>query len=61
MVGAFRGFGCGERSAFEVEAEKRVGVEVVERCPGAVPVVGQFRVSTVARDAVLFPFGDVGF
>ncbi len=44
----------------EVEAEEGVGVEVVERCPGAVPVVGKFGVGAVAGDAEFFPFGDVG-
>jgi len=47
-------------AAFEVEAEEGVGVEVVEGCPGAVPVVGEFGVGAVARDGELFPFGDVG-
>ena len=45
---------------FEVEAEEGVGVEVVERGPGAVPVVGEFGVGAVAGDAKVFPFGDVG-
>ena len=41
VVGAGAGgVGFGEGSAFEVEAEERVGEEVVQRRPGAVPVVG---------------------
>lgn len=51
----------GGAGAFEVEAEEGVGVEVVERGPGAVPVVGEFGMGAVARDAEVFPFGDVGF
>lgn len=48
---------CGGR--LEVEAEERVRVQVVERRPGAVPVVGEFGVSAVSGDTVLFPFLDV--
>lgn len=43
----------------EVEAEECVRVQVVERRPGAVPVVGEFGVRAVARDPILFPFVDV--
>ena len=42
-----------------MEAEKRVGKEIVERCPGPVPVVGELRVGAIAGDAIFFPFGDV--
>lgn len=45
----------------EVEAEQRVRVQVVQRRPGAVPVVGELGVRAVARDAVFFPFLDVDF
>lgn len=34
------GLGYSERGAFEVEAEERVGEEIVQRRPGAVPIVG---------------------
>ena len=34
------GLGCSERGAFEVEAEERVDEEIVQRRPGAIPVVG---------------------
>lgn len=42
-----------------MEAELGVGVEVVDCCPGAVPVVGEFGVGAIARHAEFFPFGDV--
>ena len=45
----------------EVEGELAVGVEVVEGCPGAVPVVGEFGVGAVAGDGKVLPGGDVGF
>ena len=51
----------GVRSSLKVEAEKRVAEEIVKSGPGAVPVVSEFRVGTVAGDAELLPFGDVGF
>ena len=43
-----------------MEAEERVGVEVVEGGPGPVPVVGEFGVGAVAGDGEFFPFADVG-
>lgn len=43
----------------EMETEERVGVEVVERCPGAVPVVGEFGVGAIAGHGEAFPFGYV--
>jgi hypothetical protein len=49
------------RGRLEVEAEERVRVQVVERRPGAVPVVGEFGVRAVAGDTVLFPFLNVDF
>lgn len=59
MVGIFSISGDRERSALEVEAKKRVGVEIVKRCPGPEPVVGEFRMGAVARNAVLFPLSDI--
>ena len=50
----------GRWNAFEVEAEERVGVEVVECCPRSVPIVGKFGVRSVAGEAKVFPLGDVG-
>lgn len=47
-------------NAFEVEAEERVGIEVVKGGPGSVPVVGEFGVRAVTGEAKFFPFGDVG-
>ena len=44
-----------------MEAEERVRVQVVEGGPGAIPVVGQFGVRAVTRDAIFFPFLDVDF
>lgn len=44
-----------------MEAEKSVAKEVVERRPGAVPVIGKFGMSAVAGNAEAFPFGYVGF
>jgi hypothetical protein len=43
-----------------MEAELGIGVEVVDRCPGTIPVIGEFGVGAVSRHAEFFPFGDVG-
>lgn len=40
VAGGGKGVGGGKGAAFEMEAEEGVGEEVVEGCPGAVPVVG---------------------
>lgn len=42
-----------------MEAEKRVGEEVVEGCPRTVPMIGEFSVGTIVGDAILFPFGNI--
>lgn len=42
-----------------VEAEKRVNVQVVQSGPRTKPIVSEFCVSAIARDAKVFPFGDV--
>lgn len=55
------GCGWGEGCSVEMEAEERVGVEVVEGCPGTVPVICEFGVAAVAGDGIFCPFGDVGF
>lgn len=44
-----------------MEAEYGVGIEIVEGCPGTVPVVCEFGVGAVARDGECFPSGDVCF
>lgn len=43
-----------------MEAEERIGEEVIQRCPRAIPMVGEFRVGVIAREAVLFPLADIG-
>lgn len=58
--GGGEGAGGGSAAAFEVEAEEGVCVEIVEGCPGAVPVVGKLGVGTVAGDGEFFPLGNVG-
>jgi len=49
-----------EGGAFKGKTEDGVGVEVVEGRPGAVPVVGEFGMGAISRDAKFFPFRDVG-
>ena len=44
-----------------MEAEERVGVEVVEGGPRTVPVVGEFRVGAIAGHGKFFPLGDIHF
>lgn len=53
--------GCSERCTFEMKAEEGVAEEVVEGCPGAIPVIGELGMRAITGDAVLFPLGDVDF
>ena len=44
-----------------MKAEEGIGEKIVEGCPGPIPVIGKFGVSTVTRDGECFPFGNVDF
>ena len=44
-----------------MEAEQGIAEEVVEGCPGTIPVVGEFGMRAIAGNAVFFPLGDVDF
>ena len=54
------GSGAGCVCSARVEAEHCVRVQRVQCCPAAVPVVGEFGVAAVPRDAVFLPLLDVG-
>src|SRR5579871_4938064 len=44
-----------------MEAEERLGIEVVDSGPRAIPRIRQLRVGLVSRDAVLLPLFNVAF
>ena len=50
-----------EGCSLKVEAEQSVGVEIVEGCPGTVPMVCEFGMRAIARNTEFFPLGDVRF
>ena len=53
------GSGAGCVCSARVEAEHCVRVQRVQCCPAAVPVVGEFGVAAVPRDAVFLPLFDI--